>query len=74
MTNMNISELVDVEYDSVKIATSYWLVELGELDGTFSRSEQAFRPLLLSTCVFPACVRRSRAPVRWASTAAVRTS
>lgn len=27
--------------DSVKIATSYWLVELGELDGTFNRSEQA---------------------------------
>lgn len=27
--------------DSIKIATSYWLVELGELDGTFNRSEQA---------------------------------
>jgi hypothetical protein len=27
--------------DSIKTGTSYWLVELGELDGTFSRSDQA---------------------------------
>jgi hypothetical protein len=27
--------------DSLKTGTSYWLVELGELDGTFSRSDQA---------------------------------
>lgn len=27
--------------DSVKMAISYWLTELGELDGTFSRSESA---------------------------------
>jgi hypothetical protein len=26
--------------DSIKTATSYWIVELGELDGTFSRSDQ----------------------------------
>ncbi|AAQ96591.1 putative integrase [Vibrio phage VP16C] len=34
------SVLLDVkDKDSVKQAISYWLVELGELDGTFSRSE-----------------------------------
>lgn len=27
--------------DSIKMAISYWLTELGELDGTFSRSESA---------------------------------
>lgn len=27
--------------DSVKVAISYWLTELGELDGTFNRSESA---------------------------------
>lgn len=34
--------------DSIKIATSYWLVELGELDGTFSRSDQAKLKAFLS--------------------------
>lgn len=36
------SALLDTKNkDSVKMATSYWLVELGEVDGTLSRSEQA---------------------------------
>lgn len=35
------SMILDVhERDSIKIAISYWLCELGELDGTFSRSDQ----------------------------------
>lgn len=36
------SVILDVgNKDSVKMAISYWLCELGELDGTFNRSEQA---------------------------------
>lgn len=35
--------------DSVKIATSYWLVELGELDGTFSKSEASKLKAFLSS-------------------------
>lgn len=34
--------------DSVKTATSYWLVELGELDGTFNRTDQARLKAFLS--------------------------
>lgn len=34
--------------DSIKIATSCWLVELGELDGTFSRADQARLKAFLS--------------------------
>jgi putative DNA primase/helicase len=34
--------------DSIKIATSYWLVELGELDGTFNRSERGKLKAFLS--------------------------
>lgn len=35
--------------DSIKTATSYWLVELGELDGTFTRSEQSRLKSFLSS-------------------------
>lgn len=35
--------------DSVKMAISAWLVELGELDGTFSRSDQAKLKAFLSS-------------------------
>lgn len=35
--------------DSVKVATSYWLVELGELDGTFSKSEASRLKAFLSS-------------------------
>jgi len=35
--------------DSVKVATAYWLVELGELDGTFSKSEAAKLKAFLSS-------------------------
>jgi putative DNA primase/helicase len=34
--------------DSLKIATSYWLIELGELDGTFNRSERGKLKAFLS--------------------------
>lgn len=44
------SVLLDAaDKDSIKIATSYWLVELGELDGTFSRSDHARLKAFLSS-------------------------
>lgn len=44
------SVLLDVaDRDSVKLATGYWLTELGELDGTFTRSEHARLKAFLSS-------------------------
>lgn len=64
--------------DSVKTAISYWLVELGELDGTFSRSEsnaiKAFLSASEDEMRMPYARVHSKFPRRTAYMASVNTT